>query len=173
MRVRTNADTPADAARAVELGAEGIGLCRTEHMFFDTPDRRLAMQEMIVADSAEERRLALDKLQPFQEKDFLKTYWEAATPLEKILTLILSKEDRTYGLKEIRQLLAKQTQIKPSARATKEALDQLVEMRSIFKRSSEGGYAFAVEAFPQMLISTTTYEDLLEVLIEQYEQPEG
>ncbi len=71
LKVRTNADTPEDAARAVEHGAEGIGLCRTEHMFFETEERRLAMQEMIVADSAEERRRALDKLQPFQKQDFI------------------------------------------------------------------------------------------------------
>ncbi|NOT00707.1 MAG: pyruvate, phosphate dikinase, partial [Phycisphaerales bacterium] len=71
LRVRTNADTPADAVKAIELGAEGIGLCRTEHMFFETEARRLAMQEMIVADSSSARRAALDKLQPFQKEDFL------------------------------------------------------------------------------------------------------
>ncbi len=68
--VRTNADTPYDAAKAIEMGAEGIGLCRTEHMFFDTEERRLAMQEMIVADTEEARRRALDKLLPFQRDDF-------------------------------------------------------------------------------------------------------
>ncbi len=70
LKVRTNADTPADAANAVSMGAEGIGLCRTEHMFFDTEERRLAMQEMIVADDVEARVRALDKLQPFQKQDF-------------------------------------------------------------------------------------------------------
>lgn len=74
MRVRANADTPDDARRAIELGAEGIGLCRTEHMFFETKERRLAMQEMIVADSPEDRRSALDKLQPFQKQDFLEIF---------------------------------------------------------------------------------------------------
>ncbi len=74
LKVRTNADTPADAAKAIELGAEGIGLCRTEHMFFETEERRLAMQEMIVADSGAERRRALDKLQPFQKLDFLEIF---------------------------------------------------------------------------------------------------
>jgi pyruvate,orthophosphate dikinase len=69
--VRTNADTPADAVKAIEMGAEGIGLCRTEHMFFETQERRLAMQEMIVADTEEARRKALDKLLPFQRKDFV------------------------------------------------------------------------------------------------------
>ena len=70
IKVRTNADTPYDAAKAVELGAEGIGLCRTEHMFFDTEERRLAIQEMIVADTLSGRVEALDKLLPFQKNDF-------------------------------------------------------------------------------------------------------
>ncbi len=71
LKVRTNADTPEDAAKAVEMGAEGIGLCRTEHMFFATEQRQLAMQEMIVADTEEARRHALDKLLPFQRDDFV------------------------------------------------------------------------------------------------------
>ncbi len=70
IKVRTNADTPYDAAKAVELGAEGIGLCRTEHMFFDTEERRLAIQEMIVADTLAGRVEALNKLLPFQKEDF-------------------------------------------------------------------------------------------------------
>jgi len=70
--VRTNADTPADAIRAVELGAEGIGLCRTEHMFFDPsqPRRLIAMREMILADNESDRRRALEKLLPYQREDF-------------------------------------------------------------------------------------------------------
>ena len=67
--VRTNADSPADARRAVELGAEGIGLCRTEHMFFD-PDRIGAFREMICSDSVEEREAALAKIEPMQQADF-------------------------------------------------------------------------------------------------------
>jgi pyruvate,orthophosphate dikinase len=70
IKVRTNADTPYDAAKAVELGAEGIGLCRTEHMFFDTEERRLAIQEMIVADTLAGRVAGLNKLLPFQKEDF-------------------------------------------------------------------------------------------------------
>jgi pyruvate,orthophosphate dikinase len=69
--VRTNADTPEDARKAIEMGAEGIGLCRTEHMFFATRERQLAIQEMIVADSLEHRKAALDKLLPFQRDDFI------------------------------------------------------------------------------------------------------
>jgi pyruvate,orthophosphate dikinase len=70
LKVRTNADTPYDAENAVRLGAEGIGLCRTEHMFFDTEERRLAIQEMIVAGNLEARKKALAKLLPIQRADF-------------------------------------------------------------------------------------------------------
>ena len=70
LRVRTNADTPYDARNAIALGAEGIGLCRTEHMFFDTEERRLAIQKMIVAEDQETRLRALGELLPFQRKDF-------------------------------------------------------------------------------------------------------
>lgn len=71
LRVRTNADTPQDAANAIRLGAEGIGLTRTEHMFFETEERRLAMQRMIIADTEIERRAALEQLLPFQRDDFI------------------------------------------------------------------------------------------------------
>ena len=73
MKVRTNADTPRDALKAVEFGAEGIGLCRTEHMFFDE-DRIPAMREMIVSKTEAQRRAALDKLLPFQKQDFKGIY---------------------------------------------------------------------------------------------------
>ena len=73
MKVRTNADTPADAKKARELGAEGIGLCRTEHMFFET-DRIAAFREMICSDTVEEREAALDKILPIQQKDFEELY---------------------------------------------------------------------------------------------------
>ena len=78
LRVRTNADTPQDARKAIEFGAEGIGLCRTEHMFFTdfefpekSADRQRAIQEMILADNREDRVKALDKLLPFQRRDFV------------------------------------------------------------------------------------------------------
>ena len=73
LKVRTNADTPADAKKAVELGAEGIGLCRTEHMFFEE-DRIAAFREMICSDTVEEREAALDKILPYQQGDFEKLY---------------------------------------------------------------------------------------------------
>jgi pyruvate,orthophosphate dikinase len=69
LKVRTNADTPRDTKQAVEFGAEGIGLCRTEHMFFEA-DRVKAMREMILSDTQEQRKTALDKILPFQQKDF-------------------------------------------------------------------------------------------------------
>ena len=71
--VRTNADTPTDAKKAKELGAEGIGLCRTEHMFFEA-DRIAAFREMICSDTVEEREEALDKIMPYQQGDFEKLY---------------------------------------------------------------------------------------------------
>ena len=73
LKVRTNADTPADAKKARELGAEGIGLCRTEHMFFEE-DRIAAFREMICADTVEEREEALEKILPYQQGDFEKLY---------------------------------------------------------------------------------------------------
>ena len=73
LQVRTNADTPKDAKKAKELGAEGIGLCRTEHMFFEE-DRIAAFREMICADTVEEREAALDKILPYQQSDFEQLY---------------------------------------------------------------------------------------------------
>ena len=73
LKVRTNADTPRDAKKARELGAEGIGLCRTEHMFFE-PDRIAAFREMICSDTVEEREAALAKILPMQQSDFEKLY---------------------------------------------------------------------------------------------------
>ncbi len=73
LKVRTNADTPADAKKARELGAEGIGLCRTEHMFFDG-NRIDAFREMICSDTVEEREAALEKILPLQQSDFEKLY---------------------------------------------------------------------------------------------------
>ena len=73
LKVRTNADTPADAKKAKELGAEGIGLCRTEHMFFEA-DRIAAFREMICSDTVEEREAALAKIEPMQQADFEALY---------------------------------------------------------------------------------------------------
>jgi pyruvate,orthophosphate dikinase len=73
LKVRTNADNPRDTKQALEFGAQGIGLCRTEHMFFEAT-RIKAMREMILSDTAEQRRAALDKILPYQQKDFEEMY---------------------------------------------------------------------------------------------------
>lgn len=73
LKIRTNADTPRDAKQALKFGAQGIGLCRTEHMFFEA-DRIMAMREMILATSEEQRRVALGKLLPIQRKDFIEIF---------------------------------------------------------------------------------------------------
>jgi len=77
LKVRTNADTPADAATARKFGAEGIGLCRTEHMFFEA-DRIIAVRQMILADAEGERKAALAKLLPMQRSDFEGIFKEMA-----------------------------------------------------------------------------------------------
>ncbi len=94
LKVRTNADTPFDARRAREMGAQGIGLCRTEHMFFKdfeqpekSAERQLAIQEMIIADTREARQRALDKLLPFQRRDFIGLF-EAMDGLPVTIRLI-------------------------------------------------------------------------------------
>jgi len=94
LRVRTNADTPQDARKAREMGAEGIGLCRTEHMFFKdfehperSGERQFAIQEMILADTQEARRRALNKLLPFQRRDFIGIF-EAMKGLPVTIRLI-------------------------------------------------------------------------------------
>jgi len=86
LKIRTNADTPHDAKNAIKFGAQGIGLCRTEHMFFEN-DRIRAMREMILADSLEDRKKCLAKLLPFQKKDF-KEIFEVMTGLPVTIRLL-------------------------------------------------------------------------------------
>jgi len=102
----------------------------------------------------------------FQEEDFLKTYWERATPLEQIISLLIAREARPYHLQAVLDLLTAQG-LHPEPEVVKAALDRLVDLRSILKRS-QAGYEFAVEAFPLVLTNTTTAEDLLIVLKSQY-----
>ena len=127
MKVRTNADTPADARKARELGAEGIGLCRTEHMFFEA-DRIAAFREMICADDVGGRQAALDKILPYQQGDFEALY-EAleGTPVtirfldpplheflpatENEMDLLAQALGRTLG--EIKTLVAKLREVNP------------------------------------------------------------
>ena len=89
LKVRTNADTPSDAKKARELGAEGIGLCRTEHMFFEE-DRIAAFREMICSDTVEEREAALEKILPYQQSDFEKLAKAQGKSVETIKTIITS-----------------------------------------------------------------------------------
>jgi len=106
LKVRTNADTPADAAKAREFGAEGIGLCRTEHMFFGK-DRIAAVREMILATSEEGRKKALAKIEPFQKADFVGIF-EAMDGLPVTIRLLdpplhefLPQKDNVRGAEEV------------------------------------------------------------------------
>ncbi len=164
----------------IELVDREAMVCRIYDFTSGHPNvvQRLCSHLIEQLNKRETRRITLEDVNAviedpqFQEVDFLQTYWEAATPLEKIITLVLSQEAKTYRLKEVHHLLAEQAHIQPSATAAKDALDRLVDLRSILKRS-QAGYAFAVEAFPSVLANTTTVEDLLEVLVEQYQQTEA
>jgi pyruvate,orthophosphate dikinase len=130
--VRTNADTPHDARLAREMGAEGIGLCRTEHMFFkdfehpeNSADRQLAIQEMILADNADARRKALDKLLPFQRRDFIGIF-EAMAGLPVTIRLIDPPLHEFVPHDEAKQAeLAKKIGISPEAVARR--VEQLHE----------------------------------------------
>jgi pyruvate,orthophosphate dikinase len=110
LKVRTNADTPEDAARARSYGAEGIGLCRTEHMFF-AENRIVAMRKMILADDEAGRRAALAELEPFQKRDFIGIF-EAMDGLPVTIRLLdpplhefLPKDDNPSGQAEVARQL--------------------------------------------------------------------
>ena len=127
LKIRTNADTPADAAKAREFGAEGIGLCRTEHMFFGD-DRITAMREMILADTQEARAKALAKLLPFQKADFVGIF-EAMDGLPVTIRLLdpplhefLPHKDNVKGTEEIAN------QLGVSTTAIHQRVDELHEM---------------------------------------------
>jgi pyruvate, orthophosphate dikinase len=124
LKVRTNADTPRDAKKARELGAEGIGLCRTEHMFFEA-DRIAAFREMICSDTEEERRLALAKILPYQQDDFEQLYEALEGHPVTIRFLDPPLHEFVPHNEEEIQLLAK-TQNKPALRI-KEIIDGLHE----------------------------------------------
>ena len=106
----------------------------------------------------------------FQEEDFLATYWERATPLERIITLLMAEEDRPYRLRSILDLLADHG-VSAFSNSVKAALDRLVNLRCILKHG-QSGWEFAVKAFPRVLANTATANDLLIVLKEEYEQVE-
>ena len=126
------------------------------------------------------RRITLDDVDAviedpgFQRDDFLSTYWEAATSLEKIISLLMADDENVRTLRTVRQALAERCNLRPKAREVDDALQRLVDLRSIFKHTPTG-YEFAVEAFPRVVAGTMTLEDMLEVLVEDYagEQAKG
>ncbi len=124
LKVRTNADTPRDARKARELGAEGIGLCRTEHMFFEE-DRIAAFREMICSDTEEERRIALSKILPYQQDDFEQLYEALGGAPVTIRFLDPPLHEFVPHTEDEIALLAK-TQNKPVSRI-KEIIDSLHE----------------------------------------------
>lgn len=105
----------------------------------------------------------------FQRDDFLSTYWEAATPLEKILSLLMADDAKVRTLGTTRQALKKRCDLQPSAREIDDALQRLVDLRSILKRTPTG-YEFAVRAFPRVVAGTMTLKDMLMILTEEYEE---
>ena len=126
------------------------------------------------------RRITLDDVDAviedpgFQRDDFLSTYWEAATSLEKIISLLMADDESVRTLRAVRRALAERCNLRPKAREVDDALQRLVDLRSILKRTPTG-YEFAVEAFPRVVAGTMTLEDMLEVLVEDYaeEQAKG
>jgi hypothetical protein len=105
----------------------------------------------------------------FQRDDFLSTYWEAATPLEKIISLLMADEARVRTLTNTQRLLEKRCGLHPSAGEIDDAFQRLVDLRSILKRTPTG-YEFAVKAFPRVVAGTMTLNDMLMILTEEYEE---
>lgn len=105
----------------------------------------------------------------FQRDDFLSTYWEAATPLERIISLLMADDENMRTLRAVRQALAERCDLQSKAREVDDALQRLVDLRSILKRTPTG-YEFAVEAFPRVVAGTMTLDDMLEILTEEYQE---
>lgn len=105
----------------------------------------------------------------FQRKDFLGTYWEAATSLEKLISLLMSENATVHTMHAVRQALGERCNLHPKAREVDDALQRLVDLRSILKRTPTG-YEFAVEAFPRVVAGTMTMNDMLEILVEEYQE---
>lgn len=105
----------------------------------------------------------------FQRDDFLSTYWESATPLERIVSLLMADDGDVRTLSAVRQVLAERCDLHPQARDVDAALQRLTDLRSILKRTPSG-YTFAVEAFPRVVAGRMTLDDMLETLTEEYEE---
>jgi hypothetical protein len=108
----------------------------------------------------------------FQQKDFLQIYWDRSTPLEKIISLILSKNDKSYKLPEVHQLLSDVTKSILPKGEVKDALDRLVDLRSILKLTQQG-FEYAVKSFPEVIANSVVFDDQLETLIEEYNNSQG
>ncbi len=106
----------------------------------------------------------------FQRDDFLGTYWEAATPLEKIISLVMADDGNVRTLRTVREALTKRCAFQPKVREVDDALQRLVDLRSILRRT-HSGYEFAVEAFPRVVAGTITLEDMIDILTEEYREP--
>jgi hypothetical protein len=121
------------------------------------------------------RRITLDNLNAviedpgFQRDDFLSTYWEAATSLEKIISMLMADDESVRTLRTVRQALVERCNLRPKARQVDDALQRLVDLRSILKRTPTG-YEFAIEAFPRVVAGTMTLDDMLEILAEEYRE---
>jgi AAA+ ATPase superfamily predicted ATPase len=105
----------------------------------------------------------------FQREDFLSTYWEAATSLEKIISLLMADDENVRTLSAVRQALTDRCNLRPKARDTDDALQWLVDLRSILGRTPRG-YTFAVESFPRVVAGTMTLSDMLEILTEEHQE---
>lgn len=121
------------------------------------------------------RRITLDDVATiiedpgFQRDDFLSTYWQAATSLERIISLLIADDQNTRTLRAVREALVERCDLCPRAREVDDALQRLVDLRSILKRTPTG-YEFAVKAFPRVVAGTMTLDDMLEILSEEYQE---
>ena len=190
MKVRTNADTPKDAAQALKFGAEGIGLCRTEHMFFDAT-RIMAMREMIVASDVSGRRAALAKILPMQRQDFIEIF-EIMGGLPVTIRLLDPPlhEFLPHGDEEIKELAASLKMDASALRARLSALreqnpmlghrgcrlgvsyPEISEMqaRAIFEAAVEAGKRTGTPVVPEVmvpLIATKAELDILKAVIDR------
>lgn len=121
------------------------------------------------------RRITLDAVDTviedpsFQRDDFLSTCWEAATSLEKIISLLMADDENVRTMRTVRQALTKRCNLHPKAREVDDALQRLVDLRSILNRTPTG-YEFAVKAFPRVVAGTMTLDDMLIILTEEYQE---
>jgi pyruvate,orthophosphate dikinase len=184
MQVRANADTPHDAAQAREFGAEGIGLCRTEHMFFDE-DRILVMREMILAEDAEGRRAALAKLLPMQRSDFVSLFEIMAgspvtirlldPPLHEFLPEAEEQVKQVaqalgVSLRRLKARIAALREFNPMLGHRGSRLlvsyPEIAEMqaRAIFEAAIEAGQNIGAEVTPEIMVPLVTLKAELDII---------